>query len=166
MSFTDDAVITAYGHGKTIDSIKINKFDNYSARRDYYNSINDFNIKEESWSAAKFVSENEQYPLEAFLPFDFDIILLLDDLSIQKLMREIDSEQLVKALLGASDEIKEKIFRNMTKRAARMLKDDMEYQSEFLAKVKEAQGKIISVIRHLEDAGEIVINYKKGEMAG
>jgi len=90
--------------------------------------------------------------------FVFEDILMLDDRSIQKVMREVDSQELATALLSVDQEVQGKIFRNMSKRAASMLKEDMEYMGPVRLKdVEEAQQKIVSIIRHLEDTGEIVI---------
>ena len=88
----------------------------------------------------------------------FEDIVMLDDRSIQKVMREVDSQELAKALKSVDTEVQDKIFRNMSKRAASMLKEDMEYMGPVRLKdVEEAQQKIVSIIRHLEDTGEIVI---------
>jgi len=96
--------------------------------------------------------------------FVFEDILKLDDRSVQIVLREVDTKDLAVALKGASDELKEKIFRNMSKRAAQLLKDEMEYMGPVRVKdVEEAQQKIISVIRRLEEAGEIVIARGGGE---
>ena len=90
--------------------------------------------------------------------FVFEDIVMLDDRSIQKVMREVDSQELAKALKSVDTEVQDKIFRNMSKRAAGMLKEDMEYMGPVRLKdVEEAQQKIVSIIRHLEDTGEIVI---------
>ena len=83
---------------------------------------------------------------------------MLDDRSIQKVLREVDGQELAKALKSVDAEVQDKIYRNMSKRAASMLKEDMEYMGPVRLKdVEEAQQKIVSIIRHLEDAGEIVI---------
>ena len=90
--------------------------------------------------------------------FVFEDIITLDDKSIQKVMRNIDNNDLSKALKSVDAEVQEKIFRNMSKRAAGMLKDDMEFMGPVrLKEVEEAQQKIVSVIRKLEEQGEIVI---------
>jgi flagellar motor switch protein FliG len=90
--------------------------------------------------------------------FVFEDIVMLDDRSIQKVMREVDSQELAKALKSVDTEVQDKIFKNMSKRAATMLKEDMEYMGPVRLKdVEEAQQKIVSIIRHLEDTGEIVI---------
>jgi flagellar motor switch protein FliG len=90
--------------------------------------------------------------------FVFEDSVMLDDRSIQKVMREVDSQELAKALKSVDTEVQDKIFRNMSKRAASMLKEDMEYMGPVRLKdVEESQQKIVSIIRHLEDTGEIVI---------
>jgi flagellar motor switch protein FliG len=90
--------------------------------------------------------------------FVFEDIVMLDDRAIQKVMREVDSQELAKALKSVDSEVQDKIFKNMSKRAASMLKEDMEYMGPVRLKdVEEAQQKIVSIIRHLEDTGEIVI---------
>jgi flagellar motor switch protein FliG len=90
--------------------------------------------------------------------FVFEDIVMLDDRAIQKVMREVDSAELGKALKSVDTEVQDKIFRNMSKRAASMLKEDMEYMGPVRLKdVEEAQQKIVSIIRRLEDSGEIVV---------
>jgi len=90
--------------------------------------------------------------------FVFEDIVMLDDRAIQKVMREVDSQELAKALKSVDSEVQDKIFKNMSKRAAGMLKEDMEYMGPVRLKdVEEAQQKIVSIIRHLEDTGEIVV---------
>lgn len=90
--------------------------------------------------------------------FVFEDIVMLDDRAIQKVLREVDQQELAKALKAVDTEVQDKIFRNMSKRAASMLKEDMEYMGPVRVKdVEESQQKIVGVIRKLEDAGEIVI---------
>jgi flagellar motor switch protein FliG len=90
--------------------------------------------------------------------FVFEDIVMLDDRAIQKVLREVDSQELAKALKSVDTEVQDKIFKNMSKRAATMLKEDMEYMGPVRLKdVEESQQKIVSIIRHLEDTGEIVV---------
>jgi flagellar motor switch protein FliG len=90
--------------------------------------------------------------------FVFEDIVMLDDRAIQKIMREVETTELSKALKAVDTEVQDKIFRNMSKRAASMLKDDMEFMGPIRLKdVQESQQKIVSIIRRLEDAGEIII---------
>ena len=90
--------------------------------------------------------------------FVFEDIVMLDDRSIQKVLREVDTQELAKALKSVDTEVQDKIFRNMSKRAASMLKEDMEFMGPVRLKdVEEAQQKIVSTIRRLEEKGDIVI---------
>jgi flagellar motor switch protein FliG len=90
--------------------------------------------------------------------FVFEDIVRLDDYSIQRVMREVDSQELAKALKSEDTVVQEKIFRNMSKRAADILREDMENMGSIgLNDVEESQQNIVSIIRHLENTGEIVI---------
>jgi len=90
--------------------------------------------------------------------FVFEDIVLLSDRDIQMIVREVDSSEWALALKTASEEVQERIFKNMSKRAAEMLKEEMEYLGPVrLRDVEEAQQKIVSIIRRLEEAGEIVV---------
>ena len=90
--------------------------------------------------------------------FVFEDIVLLDDRGIQKIIRDVDQPDLAKALKSVDPEVQDKIFRNMSKRSASMLKEDMEFMGPVRLKdVEEAQQKIVSIIRRLEDSGDIVI---------
>ncbi len=90
--------------------------------------------------------------------FVFEDIVLLDDKAIQKTLRELDNQDLAKALKAVDTEVQEKIFRNMSKRAASLLREDMEFMGPIRLKdVEEAQQKIVNIIRKLEEEGEIVV---------
>ena len=90
--------------------------------------------------------------------FVFEDIVLLDDRAIQKVLREVDTSELGKALRGVEAEVQDKIFRNMSKRASQLLKEEMDYMGPVRLKdVEETQQKIVSIIRKLEDQGEIVV---------
>ena len=90
--------------------------------------------------------------------FVFEDIVMLDDRSISKVLREVNNDEMAKALKQVDAEVQDKIFRNMSKRAGAMLRDEREYMGPIRVKdVEEAQQKIVSIIRHLEDKGEIVI---------
>ncbi len=91
--------------------------------------------------------------------FVFEDILLLDDRSIQRVLRDVDNADLGLALKGANEEVQNSIFNNLSKRLAQMIKEDMEFMGPVRMKdVEEAQQKIVNVIRKLEDSGEIVIS--------
>jgi flagellar motor switch protein FliG len=139
-------------------------YNNDSNAKTYCDTINSLKLKGESWVFAKIVSENTQYTLDAFLPLKFDIILNLDDRAIQKVLRKVDSQELVKALKDKNEMVQEKIFNNMSKRAAQMLKEDMKFMGPMRVEdVENAEEKIVNIIRHLEQTGEIVIPYSEGE---
>jgi len=90
--------------------------------------------------------------------FVFEDIVLLDDRAIQKVLREVDTAELAKALKAVDSEVQDKIYRNMSKRASTLLKEDMEYMGPIRLKdVEEAQQRIVSIIRKLEEQGEIVV---------
>ena len=90
--------------------------------------------------------------------FVFEDIVMLDDRAIQKVLREVDVTEMAKALKSVDTEVQDKIFRNMSKRAATLLKEDMEYMGPIRMKdVEESQQKIVSIIRKLEEQGEIVV---------
>lgn len=89
--------------------------------------------------------------------FVFEDIVTLDSRSIQRFIREIDNSQWAIALKGASEEVKEVIFANMSKRLVEMIKEDMEFMGPVRLKdIEEAQQNIVNVIRRLEEEGEIV----------
>lgn len=91
--------------------------------------------------------------------FVFEDIITLDDVSIQRILREIEVKDLALALKGCSDEVANTIFRNQSKRAAASLKEDMEFLGPVrLMDVEKAQQKIVGVIRRLDEAGEIVLS--------
>lgn len=98
------------------------------------------------------------------LMFVFEDIIRLDDRSIQLVLREVDSKDMALAIKGSSDEVGEKIKHNMSKRAAKMLEEDIEFLGPVrLRDVEDAQQRIVNVIRRLEDSGEIVISRGGGD---
>lgn len=96
--------------------------------------------------------------------FVFENLIDVDDRGIQTLLREVASDQLLLALRGAEEALKEKIFKNMSKRAAEMLRDDLEAAPPVrLSDVESAQKEILTVARRLADAGEIQLGGGGGE---
>ena len=90
--------------------------------------------------------------------FVFDNILEIDDRSIQTILREVQSDSLVLALKGASPELREKIFKNMSQRAAEMLREDLESKGPVrLSEVEAEQKEILKIVRRLTDEGQIVV---------
>ena len=99
------------------------------------------------------------------LMFVFDNLKDVDDRGIQALLREVSSEVLVVALKGADDSVKEKIFKNMSKRAAELLQDDLEAKGPVrVSEVESAQKDIITIARRMAEAGEITLGGAGEEM--
>ncbi len=97
--------------------------------------------------------------------FVFEDILEVDDRGIQLVLREVQSESLIVALKGASEELREKVFKNMSQRAAEMLREDLESKGPVkLSEVESEQKEILKVVRRLSDEGQIVLG-GKGEDA-
>lgn len=96
--------------------------------------------------------------------FVFEDIIILDDRSIQRVLREIDMKDLALALKGSSEEVANLIYRNMSSRASQMLKEDIEFLGPVrLRDVEETQQKIVAVIRRLEESGEIIVSRGGGD---
>jgi flagellar motor switch protein FliG len=92
------------------------------------------------------------------LMFVFEDLLILDDKSIQMILKEVDTKELSIALKAASDELKEKIFKNVSERVVEMIKEEMEYTGPIrLSVVEETQQRIVEVVRRLEEEQQIVI---------
>jgi flagellar motor switch protein FliG len=96
--------------------------------------------------------------------FVFEDIVTLDSTSIQRFIREVDNNELSIALKGATEEVQDIIFNNMSKRMSEMIKEDIEFMGPVrLRDVEEAQQKIVNIIRKLEEAGEIIISRGGGD---
>ncbi len=90
--------------------------------------------------------------------FVFEDVVMLDDRSIQKVLREVDASELAIALKSVDDEVKDKIFKNMSRRASTLLSEDMEFMGPIrIRDVEEAQQRIVNIIRKLEEQGEVII---------
>jgi flagellar motor switch protein FliG len=98
------------------------------------------------------------------LMFVFENLIDVDDRAIQTILREVQQDALMKALKGADGDLKEKILKNMSKRAAELLNDDLEAMGPVrVSEVEAAQKDILSVARRLADAGEIMLGGGGGE---
>mgnify|MGYP002624738905 CR=1 FL=1 len=96
--------------------------------------------------------------------FVFEDILTLDDKTIQRVLRDVDQNDLGLALKGSSEEVQSAVFRNTSSRLASMIKEDMDFMGPVRMKdVEEAQQKIVNIIRKLEDSGEIIISRGGGD---
>ncbi|MGL5238458.1 MAG: flagellar motor switch protein FliG, partial [Plesiomonas shigelloides] len=93
------------------------------------------------------------------LMFVFDNLMDVEDRGIQMLLREVPNDVLQRALKGADEHLREKVYRNMSKRAVEMLREDLEAMGPVrVADVEAAQKEVLAIIRRMADAGEIVIN--------
>ncbi|HCL03344.1 MAG TPA: flagellar motor switch protein FliG [Lachnoclostridium phytofermentans] len=96
--------------------------------------------------------------------FVFEDIITLDDKSIQRVLREVDNNELAVALKSTTEEVQSIIFNNLSKRLAAMIREDMEFMGPVRLKdVEEAQQKIVNIIRKLEDSAEIIISRGGGD---
>jgi len=96
--------------------------------------------------------------------FTFEDFIHLDDRGVQAIMREVSNDTLTLALKAATDELKEKIFRNISSRAGEMIKEDLEVMGPVrLSDVERAQSEIIKIVRRLEEEGQLVIAGRGGD---
>ncbi len=90
--------------------------------------------------------------------FTFDDLVQLDDRAMQQVLKEVDLKELALALKACSEAVRDKVFKSMSERAVNMLKEEIEYMGRVRMRVvEEAQQRVVSVVRRLEDAGEIVL---------
>ncbi len=98
------------------------------------------------------------------LMFVFEDVMKVDDRGIQAVLKEVENEELALALKTATDELRQKIFGNMSERAAQLIGEEMEFMGPVrVSDVEAAQQKIVDIVRRLEDAGEIIIAGRGGE---
>jgi flagellar motor switch protein FliG len=96
--------------------------------------------------------------------FVFEDIVLVDDKGLQQVLRNVESHELALALKAASEAVKERIFKNMSERAAEILKDEMEISGAVRMKdVTDAQQKVTRIIQEMERKGELIISGRGGE---
>ena len=96
--------------------------------------------------------------------FVFEDIIRVNDKGIQAVLKEVENDELALALKTASEELKQKIFKNMSERAAQLIKEEMEFMGPVrVSDVEAAQQQIVDVVRRLEDAGEVIIAGRGGE---
>jgi flagellar motor switch protein FliG len=97
------------------------------------------------------------------LLFTFEDVVKLDDRSIQMILKEVDQKDLAIALRGVAEDVRNRIFSNMSERGAELLREEIDFQPPQRRRViEEAQGRIVAIVRRLEDAGAIVISRGSG----
>ena len=135
-----------------------------TARRDSHEMMADIFNNLDRNTESRFMSALEERNREAAerikqLMFTFDDLIRIDASGIQVLLRQVEKDQLATALKGSSDEVKDLFFQNMSERAGKMMKEDMEAQGAVrLKEVDEAQAAIVATAKTLSDAGEIIIS--------
>jgi flagellar motor switch protein FliG len=98
------------------------------------------------------------------LMFVFEDILKVNDKGIQAVLKEIENSDLSLALKTASEPLKEKIFKNMSERAAALIKEDMQYMGPVkVSDVESAQQRVVDIVRRLEESGDVVVEGRGGE---
>jgi flagellar motor switch protein FliG len=108
-------------------------------------------------------TESELADEVRLLLFTFEDVVKLDDRSIQMVLKEVDQKDLAIALRGVSDDVRARIFSNMSERGAELLKEEIDFQPPQRKRViEEAQGRIVGVVRRLEEAGAVVISRGSG----
>ncbi len=120
-------------------------------------------IESEVMESIKEVDEDIGQQIQDLM-FVFDNLIDVDDRGIQALLREVASETLILGLKGADEDLKEKIFKNMSKRAAEMMRDDLENKGPVrLSEVEGAQKEILGIARRMADSGDIMLGSKGAE---
>jgi len=123
----------------------------------------DTNIEGQLMDAIREQDEEMSQQIQDLM-FVFDNLIDVDDRAIQAILREIQQDTLLKAIKGAEGELKDKITKNMSKRAAEMLLDDLEAMGPVrVSEVETAQKEILSIARRLADAGEIMLGGGGGD---
>ncbi len=125
----------------------------------YMNGDNEANVME---GLKQYDSDMAQKIMDEM--FVFDDVIDIDDKGIQIMLREVQSETLIIALKGATEEMRDKIFRNMSSRAAEMMREDLETKGPVkLSEVEAQQKQILQIIRRLADEGQIMLGGKGGD---
>ncbi len=135
----------------------------YKVAADIMNFL-DSTVEAELMDAIKDIDEDMGVQIQDLM-FVFDNLREVDDRGIQALLREVSSEVLIIALKGAEEELQEKVFKNMSKRAAELLRDDLEAKGPVrLSEVETAQKEILTIARRMADAGEIMLGGSAEQM--
>jgi len=150
-------VVTTYGQDRIAKKLSVIIFDSERNADTYCQMINSLELENGSWCAAHIVEEKTSFDLELFLPFNFeDVLLRLNNRSIQKVLIEIEPKVLAAALVGVTDVVKERVFANITSRAKTMLKEELECIGQIgFQVVRKNRDKITQVFRYYICTGEI-----------
>jgi hypothetical protein len=165
-------VITSYGNNEKINKIMVSSFENSQTNADEYcYTTNILELEEDAWIYAKKISTDTQYSIDELTHKQrfTDLILNLDDKVLQNKIRECDISDIVRALANAKEEAKEKIYKNMSKRTAKTVKEDIEYlDSVRTVDSDAAQDRIIkSICKFKEnDDNHNAVNHRYRQLQG
>jgi hypothetical protein len=141
-----EIVLITRENGERATHVSVSLCANYSEAKHFCHFVNRLSLTGGDKVAARRVMANAEYSLEKYQPFGFDDFVKLDNRTMQRIMRELDSRILAVALKDARKEVKDKFFMNMSKRAACMLKEDMEHMDPVTGQdIKDARQLILDV---------------------
>jgi hypothetical protein len=156
-------VLTFYGKDDAVESVSVSLFALEGSRyysgdnpaKDHCFNINSLELKDNRWIFSQVINENKRIPLKK--PLQFDAINRLSGRDLQRVIRETDNFDLVRAIKGTDEETKEKIFKNMSKHAAAVLKEDIETAHGIGEdEISISKMKIIGIIERLSANGNII----------
>ncbi|GHT99094.1 hypothetical protein FACS1894142_6300 [Spirochaetia bacterium] len=160
-------VLTMFGENDSVENVSVSLFDatgSYYSKNNnaenYCENINNLELKDNKWVYASVIEENEKIRMKKPFAIDvanFEIIDTLDDRALQKIFREASATNIAIALKDVNEETKEKVFRNVSKRIAAIIKEDMELNNICNEDVIIARKKIIEIIKQLNRDGNIII---------
>ena len=142
-------VLITRENSERVTHVSVYLWSNYNEALNFCYFVNNLPLDSENKLAARIILSNAEHSLEKRQPFSFDDLIKVDDRIIQLLLRELDSQILAIALIDAKKEVKDVFFKNMSKRAGKMLEEDMEY----LGQVNESE---------IENARKLILNIYNG----
>jgi hypothetical protein len=159
-------VLTMYGKGENVESVSVNFVDNdtsYYADQPagrYCQNINELELSDNRWIYAQIIKENQKVPLRK--PLQFDVILQMDNRDLQLVLSKLQPAVVLRILKGADEEVRAKIFNNMSKSAAACLKEDLLTVYGIGAdEISAAKMETIEIIQKLSADGSIKLAWGK-----
>jgi flagellar motor switch protein FliG len=156
MNNNETMVLTMYGKGNVAETVSVARFEKREAAINYIESIESRPLAE-GWASCDIIEDFRGYELARKKVYIFEnTILRLSDREIQKVLRETDTQELSTALRDTNEDVKKAFFRNMSKRAAEMLQEDMEFMGPARKiEIQDSRKKICATIQRLEATGDI-----------
>jgi Mg/Co/Ni transporter MgtE len=154
---SNPVVLTIYGKGTDPEFVTVNQFEDDREADNYMRLTENPELYEDRWVSCIKTEAWHRYILKRPKKIKFNsVIPELGDREIQRVLREIDSTTLAKALKDSTEETQDKIFRNMSKRAVSMLKEDMEFMGPARKDdIDSAQREIVGIVQQLQYRGDI-----------